>query len=46
MFRKIIELRILINPKLDLLNLTGFQNLSGLVSDFIKFAFLNGYFIS
>jgi hypothetical protein len=31
----------LINPKLDLSNLTGFENLSGLVSGFIKSAFLN-----
>ena len=32
----------LINPKLELSNLTGFQNLSGLVSYFIKSAFLLG----
>ena len=36
-----IRIQDLINSKLELSNLTGFQNLSGLVSDFIKSAFLN-----
>jgi len=37
----ILRIQDLINPKLELSNLTGFQNLSGLVSAFIKSAFLS-----
>jgi len=42
-----IYLRIqdLINPKLDLSNLTGFENLSGLVSGFIKSLLLCAFYI-